>query len=178
MKIKKFWQSKSPVLKSAYESRLYCGIDPGSEGSFSAIDQEGQVVETFGFKNMTERDLLEKLMHWMGGKAKGHRPMFCVIEHVHAVPGWGVSSAFKFGANYQLCRCAALFSEIPFDTVTPKKWQGKMRCRSGGDKSVTLAKAQELFPSVKMNKTGYHAVYDSLLLADYGRRVRLGLDFG
>lgn len=177
LKIKKFWNSESALLRSAYEPRMYCGIDPGAEGSFASLDQEGNVIETFGFKDMTEQELFNRLTDALKGVYGGQKPMFCMLEKVHAVPGWGIASSFKFGQHFGFVRAAIVASGIPFDTVTPKKWQGKMRCRSGGDKNVPLMKAQQLFPDIKMCKTGKSAVYDSLLLADYGRRVTLGLEF-
>jgi hypothetical protein len=36
-----------------------------------------------------------------------------------------------------------------------------------GDKNITKRKAQELFPEIKIT----HAIADSLLIAEYGRRV-------
>jgi hypothetical protein len=36
-----------------------------------------------------------------------------------------------------------------------------------GDKNITKRKAQELFPEIKIT----HAIADSLLIAEYGRRL-------
>lgn len=55
---------------------------------------------------------------------------------------------------------------VPFEEVTPAKWQGALGCRSKGDKNVTKRKAQELFPEVKMT----HAIADAYLLAEYCRQ--------
>ena len=40
---------------------------------------------------------------------------------------------------------------------------------SKGDKNVTKSRAQELFPELKIT----HAIADALLIAEYGRRVRI-----
>jgi hypothetical protein len=46
-----------------------------------------------------------------------------------------------------------------------------MRCLTKGDKNVSKARAQELFPALKIT----HATADALLIAEYGRRLNLGL---
>ena len=91
------------------------------------------------------------------------------------MPGQGVASTFKFGMNYGMLRMALIAAGIGFETVTPQTWQKKMSCMSKGDKKVTRAKAQELFPQVQITGRGIksptHAVADALLIAEYGRRV-------
>jgi hypothetical protein len=44
-----------------------------------------------------------------------------------------------------------------------------MSCLTKGDKNVTKSRAQELFPEVKVT----HAIADALLIAEYGRRIRV-----
>jgi hypothetical protein len=55
---------------------------------------------------------------------------------------------------------------IPFERVRPQVWQKAMGCMTKGDKNVSKRKAQELFPSIKVN----HYVADSLLIASYGTK--------
>jgi hypothetical protein len=57
---------------------------------------------------------------------------------------------------------------IPYDLVLPVKWQTAMSCRTKGDKNVSKARAQQLFPDVKVT----HAIADALLIAEFCRRVR------
>jgi hypothetical protein len=61
-------------------------------------------------------------------------------------------------------------ADVPFDEVLPVKWQTVMGCRSGGDKNITKARAQQLFPHVKVT----HAIADALLLAEFCRRAQWG----
>jgi len=158
--------------------KLFFGIDPGWTGGFAAVDQWGQFVHAFSFKKMTETDVVKDIWAWLGPKLEEeYRPTFCVVEKVHAMPKQGVSSTFKFGWQFGLVRSAVILSEVAWDEVRPAKWQKKLKCRTGGDKGVALARAQQLWPDVDMNKTGYKAFYDALLLADYGRRLHLGLEF-
>ena len=55
---------------------------------------------------------------------------------------------------------------IPFDRIEPRQWQDAMECRTGGDKNISKAKAQQLWPELKIT----HAIADALLLAECCRR--------
>jgi hypothetical protein len=88
------------------------------------------------------------------------------IEAVHSMPGQGVASTFKFGLNYGWWQGVLVSLRIPFERVSPIRWQTEMRCRSRGDKNVTKKLAQELFPNIKVT----HATADALLIAEYGLR--------
>ena len=145
---------------------LIVGVDPGMSGA--AAWYRNGVHHACPFKDLTEGEILE-LFEGLG------RHCFAYLENVHAMPGQGVSSTFKFGMHYGMLRTALIAASIGFETVTPAVWQRKMSCLSKGDKKVTRAKAQELFPSVEIigrgSKAPTHAVADALLIAEYGRRV-------
>jgi crossover junction endodeoxyribonuclease RuvC len=85
------------------------------------------------------------------------------------MPKQGVSSTFKFGVNYGFLRGMLTAHKIPFEEVTPQKWQKAMGCLSKGNKNVTKAKAQQLFPNLKIT----HKVADALLIAEYCRRTHV-----
>jgi hypothetical protein len=135
----------------------YIGIDPGASGGIAALDRNGAVVLVTKMPD-TERDIYDLLCSLTGGRA--------VLEFVRSSPQMGVTSAFSFGRSYGGLRMALLAAGVPFDEVTPQKWQGAMSCRTKGDKNVSRSRAQELFPSVRCT----HYVSDALLLAEYGRR--------
>lgn len=104
----------------------------------------------------TERDVYNLL--------QSIEPDFAVIEAVHSMPKQGVSSSFKFGRGYGFLRGCLIGSGVPFEEVTPQKWQTHLGCRSGGDKNVTKSFAQQKFPSLTIT----HATADALLIAFYG----------
>ena len=83
----------------------------------------------------------------------------------------GVSSAFTFGRAVGLLYAFLTAAEIRFEEVAPVSWQTSLKCRTRGDKNVSKRKAQQLFPSLKIT----HGVADALLLAEYARRLDLGL---
>lgn len=141
---------------------MYCiGIDPGASGAITVIQDTG--VETFQLnpKKNTERDIADFLRSY-------ENKSFAMLEQVHSMPKQGVVSTFNFGQSFGCLRGMLVALEIPFEMVRPMKWQTYMGCRSGGNKNVTKAKAQELFPKIKV----IHAIADSLLLAEYCRRTR------
>ena len=156
-------------------TRLFYGIDPGAAGGFAALNQDGGEEFSYCFKDKTERDIFNAIYPWLLGEHG--KPVFLYIEKVHAMPKQGVASSFNFGVSFGLVRGFVIASRVPWDEVTPSKWQREMRCQSGGDKSIPMDRAQRLWPDVKMNKTGRHQVYDALLVAEYCRRSRLGIPF-
>ena len=142
-------------------AQCFVGIDPGSSGAIAWIPPAGE-PNAEPLARMTDRDVLDAL-RWVRGMWSDAR---AVLEEVHAMPRQGVSSTFKFGVNFGALRMALVAAEIPFDLVTPQRWQQALRCRSKGDKNVTKRRAQELFPSLRVT----HATADALLLAEYARR--------
>lgn len=137
---------------------IIIGIDPGQSGAAAYISNG--VIEFVKLAN-TERDISDFLREHQDAS-------FAYIEKVHSMPKQGVASSFKFGANYGFLRGCLIAHGIPFEEVTPQKWQKAMGCMSRGDKNVTKARAQQLFPEIKIT----HAIADALLIAEYGRRVR------
>lgn len=143
---------------------IYIGVDPGANGAAVAITHAGQVEEVLRFKNATEADVA----CWFGDYDwRSGANLFVLLEQVHSMPKQGVASSFKFGRSYGFLRGVVVSHSIPFETVTPAKWQGALRCRTGGDKNVTKAKAQELFPHRKWT----HADADAVLIAEFCRRT-------
>jgi crossover junction endodeoxyribonuclease RuvC len=141
---------------------MYLGVDPGMSGAIALVGEAGQPVNWFGLGHSPF-----EVYEWLSG----YRPGFAVLEQVHAMPKQGVSSTFKFGTSYGRCEMLLAACQVPFDRVTPAKWQQAMRCRSKGDKNVTKRRAIELFPGIKIT----HRNADAFLLAEFCRRLRLGL---
>lgn len=144
--------------------KLYIGIDPGKSGAIAFLNQECGPW-TVALKN-TDKDLTEAMEEISEHKLRGLRP-FALLEKVHSSPQMGVKSAFSFGQSFGKCEMLLTAYQIPFEYVSPAKWQGDMKCRTKGDKNVTKAAAQRLFPKIKVT----HAIADALLIAEYARRL-------
>ena len=140
------------------------GIDPGLSGGLAVVGSDG-FVECCKMPP-TEKDVFTVI--W--GLTAGGRVSRAYIEKVHSMPHQGVASMFTFGMNYGLLRGFLLALEVPFEVVSPGVWQRAMGCLSKGNKNVTKARAQELYPALGKRIT--HATADALLIATYGLRQR------
>lgn len=145
---------------------LHFGVDPGGSGAIACLYDEHDAPATCK-NDVTERDLWVFVNRCKVLDPRD-RKAFAYIERVHSMPKQGVASSFKFGQSYGFLRGLLIACGIPFEEVSPVKWQTAMGCRSGGDKNVTKARAQQLFPNVKVT----HANADALLIAEYCRRTR------
>jgi len=140
---------------------IYLGIDVGKSGAMAALDETGCPFDNGIFKlDATDHDIAEWL--WMVCEWGDVR---ACIEKVHSSPQMGVVSAFSFGRSlgYLMGLLAAV--KIPYDEVSPQKWQKAMGCLSKGDKNVTKGRAQQLWPRAKCT----HAISDAMLIAEYCR---------
>lgn len=139
---------------------IYLGVDPGKSGAIAAIWDDGVPFVAHIKLKETEQDIAQ----FVGSFDQGH--VRAVIERVSSSPQQGVVSAFTFGRSYGFLRGLLAAHQVPFTEVTPQKWQRAMGCLSGGDKNVTKARAQQLWPTLKLT----HANSDAYLLAEYARK--------
>lgn len=140
---------------------IYFGIDPGKSGSISAIWNDGVPFTQSQSMGETEADIVGFIRQFDLESARA------VIERVHSSPQMGVKSAFTFGQSYGFLRGILSSHKVPFVEVLPAKWQQVMGCRTKGEKNVSKAKAQQLWPHLKIT----HRNADSLLIAEYARRT-------
>lgn len=139
---------------------IYLGVDPGKSGAIVSIDGDGAVEWIKG------RETMHDIWAWLVNPFHEDRDRVrCVIEQVNAMPGQGVTSMFRFGQSFGQLEAFVVAAGAPYKLVRPAKWQQLMSCRTGGDKNVSKAAAQRLFPRVKVT----HAIADALLLAELAR---------
>lgn len=136
---------------------LYMGIDPGASGAIAIVDWDGR-VKLCSKMPARELDLYNAVRGW--------DPVKAILEAVHAMPGQGVASTFKFGVQFGLCRMALTAARVPYTLMAPQTWQTVLNCRAGErekrDKRITKARAEDLFGGQVVVT---HAVADALLLA-------------
>ena len=145
--------------------KAYIGVDPGTSGSIAVIC--GNVVKFCKLK-----ETLHDQAEFLRDIASFCEDSFALIEKVGAMPRQGVSSTFKFGTSFGMCQGLLAALRVPHEFITPAKWQQAMRCRTGGDKNISKARAQQLFPRLKIT----HANADALLLAELCRRQQEGTE--
>ena len=140
---------------------IVVGIDPGKSGGMAYIDMRDNSYAAIKMPD-TERDIIDELRTLLSiGKPVVY------LEKVHSMPKQGVKSSFTFGQGYGFLRGSILGNEVRLENVRPQTWQKCLGCMSKGDKNVTKAKAQELFPDLKIT----HAIADALLIAEFGKRA-------
>jgi crossover junction endodeoxyribonuclease RuvC len=145
-------------------SRITIGIDPGANGAIAWIDERGKsCVEKMPD---TLQDLWELVVSISLNAGTGGLGVRAYLEAVSSSPQMGVVSSFSFGRGYGNLEMALTAARIPFERVRPQVWQKAMGCMTKGDKNISKAKAQELFPDKKI----IHATADALLIALYGTK--------
>lgn len=141
--------------------KLFIGIDPGKSGGIGCAPETG---DAWCYK-MPETDV--DLFYLFSELRGQYERVHAFLENVHSMPGQGVASSFTFGEGYGKLQMALIASAIPYDKITPQRWQKTLGCLTGGQKNISKARAQELFPHIRVT----HAIADALLIAEYGRRT-------
>ena len=141
---------------------IYIGIDPGKAGALAIIN--GDDVEIIPFDEEEYIKALEKYSFYR--KA-------CVLEHVSAMPGQGVTSMFNFGANFGWIQGVLQALSVPYELVRPQKWKKEFSIT--GDKNSSIAVCKRLFPDVSLLPTercrkDNDGMAEALLMAEYARR--------
>ena len=139
------------------------GLDPGWSGGAAVLDFNGKVAAVQSFTGRTESDIISIIQGCLTIPPIPESRPVCYLEKVSAFPGQGVCSVFKFGMIYGLLR-GLVIGECRVIDVTLQKWQRALGCLTHGDKNISKAKAQMLFPGVKVT----HGNADALLIAYYG----------
>lgn len=139
---------------------LFMGADPGKSGAFVILNRDGTFLEQIRMDD-TILDIGTAVRRLRRDVS------FCIIETVNAMPKQGVASSFKFGDSFGMMRGMVTVCNIRHEYMRPAEWQGLMKCRTKGDKNVSKAAAQRLFPNEKI----IHANADAFLMAELARRI-------
>lgn len=152
------------------DNRIAIGVDPGRDGAMAIITTYGAHVMSFDEEGY--RTQLSAL--YVSYAKPEERPnAFCVVEHVGAMPGQGVTSCFSFGRNFGFILGLLTAFRIPYELVRPQKWKKEFSCTS--DKNTSIEVAQRLFPGVDLRRTPqcrkpHDGKAEALLMAEYCRR--------
>ncbi len=139
------------------------GIDPGKSGGIAWASLDGSKRGAYSVTGKSEREISDILQDL------SFDCCMCYLERIHAMPKdkkWIVSFS-KIMLSYGVYRGMLNAHRIPFQVVTPRVWQSSLKCLTKGDKKISRAKAQQLFPNLKIT----HATADALLIAEFGRRL-------
>ena len=156
--------------------KLFLGSDPGASGAYCLIDERGEWIRIYDYKNWLE--LSQTLTH--EESENGAIALAC-LEKVGAMPGQGRSSMFSFGCNFGGWQAILTEKCIPFELITPQRWQ-KAILDSGRKKGEDIKEkvfqyAARRWPQAELcGKRGAknYNRSDALCMAEFARRQFLG----
>lgn len=150
-------------------SKIYLGIDPGSNGGLVWLDSDGNLLECQKMPP-TPQDILTALGSYNPGN------VVCFIEKVgFGMPGQSSKATATFARHCGQLEMALLAKGISTVEVTPAKWQKHFNLQGKKGESKTSHKnrikawAQQRFPQQKKITL---AVSDALAIASYGYEQR------
>lgn len=152
--------------------KVFIGIDPGKDGAMAILGYRYSPA-VVPFDEVGYTGWLRRIAEETRDNESPLEP-FCVVEHVNAMPGQGVTSCFSFGQNFGFILGLLTAFRIPYELVRPLKWKKEFSCTS--DKNTSIAVAQRLFPGVDLRRTPqcrkpHDGICEALLMAEYARRV-------
>ncbi len=152
---------------------IFLGIDPGASGGLVAMGQKGEIRSAIPMPK-TETDIWEWFADFANMEATA------IIEKVGGFIGTPQpgSAMFKFGRSAGMLTGFLIASRIPFEEITPQKWQKAMGVTPRDSKESKTSfknrlksRAQQLYPKCKVTL----ALADAILIATYCRRKHEGM---
>ena len=160
--------------------KVFIGIDPGKDGALAILGyRETPILVPFSeTEYASQLRRLDAAQRFVAPSVPADKPkveVFCVVEHVNAMPGQGVTSCFSFGQNFGFILGLLPACRIPYELVRPQKWKKEFSCTS--DKNTSIEVAKRLFPDVDLRRTPqckkpHDGIAEALLMAEYARRLR------
>ena len=147
---------------------FFIGIDPGQTGAAVLYDMV-QIIDVIDYSDPVM--VANQIGSW---QYKYDHIDMAILEKVHSMPRQGVSSTFKFGTNFGVWQGILSAYQIPYELVTPQKWQKGLVTKSDGKdaKERSLAVARRFFPgSEYFKRKKDHNRADAALMAIYASRL-------
>lgn len=143
---------------------VYLGIDPGKDGAIGAITERGPGVITIPKTDVDTYRLLEATCDLY------QFDIVIVLERILMSPEMSKWKGIqKLVGNFHLLRGFLIALGVSFEALTPRQWRGELGL-AGVDKHTLFARAQEIFPNVKITKSNA----DAMLMAEVCRRRNVG----
>jgi len=154
---------------------IFVGIDPGKQGSVSIINGKDLTVIPTPMAG-EEYDMVGMYNILVSSRWS---ESFAVIERAQSMPGQGVSSMFSFGKGYGLWLMALAISKMPHQIVHSRVWTKKILAGAPGEgKERSFQVARRLYPQWQPRLKKEHQYSDSILLAEYCKRLYLNKEDG
>jgi len=150
--------------------KLYVGIDPGATGALAGISSDGAVYVFDCPETIHEMAAMVKNL------SEGYSVQV-IIEKVNPFYKSSAKSAFTFGGNFSAWQMALACFQIPYEFVTPRKWQNFIydsAKKLDDPKKQSYERANRLYPDMEL-KTKRGKILDgrcdALLIAEYCKRI-------
>jgi len=161
------------------------GIDPGIGGAVVVLGGDGDLSRCLRTPILIDagkkvydipvmRDVLRGAMH---DAEKDGGSVLVGIEKVHTMPRDGRVGAFRFGMGYGVWLGILSASYIPYEEVTPQRWQARMLAglpRGAHTKTSAVQASKARFPHIPIGVKADWGIADAALIAEFVRRQHLG----
>jgi len=160
---------------------IYIGIDNGISGGLVALsDHPGPPIATLAMPSARWRSRNEvdiRRVHiWLSEVCNGNlsNAIYAIEEPNNSR---NAGTAYSVASSFHSFRGFFEAKILPFERITPQRWQKTMlgKVPTGETKTAALAKANELWPdetwlATPRSKTPHMGIVDAALIAEYGRR--------
>lgn len=149
---------------------VFIGIDPGKKGAYCIMNEQDD-IKAMPWDEESFIDDMDFLCGYCGTSDR----IFCVLEHVGAMPGQGTVSMFSFGENFGFIQGVLKAMSIPYELVRPQKWKKEYGITS--DKNTSIEVCKRLFPFINLKRTERckkddDGIAEAILIAEYARRKK------
>lgn len=146
----------------------YLGIDPGFSGAWGLIDHNGKYLGCNDLPHDGTKILTQAAIDAILPLLMPIDHVDVIVESVHAMPGQGVSSTFKFGVAFGGALALAERIEGQCKLISARTWKKAMGLSSDKDDSLEMARG--LWPQAPLSRKKDNGRAEALLLAEWGRR--------
>jgi hypothetical protein len=170
---------------------IILGIDPGQSGGIAKLKQDGaRWLPSARPMPATEPEIADYLWTMQEEAQQEKVEIICFLEHIQPMPiirrskgpkgetreevNPGLNQIGNFMKHYGFLRGCLITIGMPVEDIRPQAWQKLLGCMTRGNKNVSKGKAQQLFPTLQIT----HKIADALLIAEAGRKIRMGLSAG
>lgn len=157
---------------------LHLGVDPGLSGALALLSDEGAVVWCRDMPTLrATRSRREvdgpTIVAWLEPFRRAESGVRMTIELPSVRPLQHASAGIKTGISWGRVVGIAEALSIPFEVVSPQRWQKAILgdVPKGCSKDMARAMAQRLWPQAELGKRKTQDRSDALCLAEYGRRM-------
>lgn len=182
------FHKKKPVRAGSKGLHTYIGIDPGVNGAVAdllgLINTRGRAAKAHNMPE-TEGDLWDLIIEYKGRpnpfafiEQQAPRPTCLFDRKTRTFKNVILKSTCVLYGNYMQLRQALTAAGIPYEEITPARWQRglnipprKKKEPERKWKNRLKKKAQQLFPELKVTLKNC----DALLIAVYCQRVNEGI---